>query len=183
MYPLTTQYLANNREYKWQKMEQVWCECLCRPSQTDSCVLLCAVYYNRSFLYTQRIISHALIRQWEPGAAPSLGAASWNIQRIPYPQYIDDAMVQVLQQNFPVVLMLSFILSVIIMAKNIVYEKERQLKVSRAVVCRCWCRCTPVTIVLINTCTVGWWENTFFSETMFFQISVLVRLHQFVLVK
>ena len=90
----------------------------------------CADYYNRSFVYTQRIVSEALIRYWEPGAVGELEATSWNIQKIPYPPYINDAMVQVLQQNFPSVLMLSFILSVIVMCKNIVYEKERQLKVN-----------------------------------------------------
>ena len=147
---------------------------MCRPSQTDSCVLLCAVYYNRSFLYTQRIISHALIKQWEPGAAPTLGAASWNIQRIPYPQYIDDAMVQVLQQNFPVVLMLSFILSVIIMAKNIVYEKERQLKVSGDVVCWCWC--TPVCIVLVNTCWLLFFKYFFYTFLIFITLIIQVTM-------
>ena len=88
------------------------------------------MYYNKSFVYTQRLVSEALVRQWAPGATPDLGASSWSVQRIPYPPSVDDAMVQVVQQNFPTVLMLSFILSVIIMCKNIVYEKEKQLKVS-----------------------------------------------------
>ena len=97
------------------------------------------MYYKRSFLYAQRVISEALIKQWAPNATPDLGATSWSMARIPYPPYIDDAMVQVLQQNFPTVLMLSFILSVIIMSKNIVYEKERQLKVSPAARCQHTC--------------------------------------------
>nr|KAG5699338.1 hypothetical protein BaRGS_004275 [Batillaria attramentaria] len=88
------------------------------------------VYYNQSFIYTQRIIDEALIRQWAPSAAQNLGVDKWALQRIPFPPYINDAMTQVLQQNFPVILMLSFILSVIIMSKNIVQEKELQLKES-----------------------------------------------------
>lgn len=86
------------------------------------------MYYTHGFLYTQRIIAEALIKQWNPDA--NLTSYTFETNRIPFPPYIDDVMVQVLQQNFPVVLMLSFILSVIIMSKNIVYEKERQLKVS-----------------------------------------------------
>ncbi|KAL8603343.1 hypothetical protein ACOMHN_039706 [Nucella lapillus] len=86
------------------------------------------LYYNRSFVYVQKVVSEALIHTWEPAA--DLNVWSWSVRRIPYPPYINDAIVQVLQQNFPSVLMLSFILSVIIMSKNIVYEKERQLKES-----------------------------------------------------
>ncbi|XP_076468682.1 phospholipid-transporting ATPase ABCA3-like [Babylonia areolata] len=85
-------------------------------------------YYNRSFVYTQRLVSEALIQEWRPGA--ELNVSSWKVQRMPYPPYINDVIVQVLQQNFPTVLLLSFILSVIIMSKNIVEEKEKQLKES-----------------------------------------------------
>lgn len=88
------------------------------------------LYYNRSFIFTQRIIDEALINTWDASAASTFNATKWSITRIPFPPYINDAMTQVLQQNFPVILMLSFILSVIIMSKNIVYEKERQLKES-----------------------------------------------------
>ncbi|KAK7486554.1 hypothetical protein BaRGS_00022220, partial [Batillaria attramentaria] len=85
------------------------------------------LYYNQSFLYTQRIVDEALIRQWAPSG---LSVDEWAIQRIPFPPYIDDAMTEVLQQYLPTILMLSFILSVIIMSKNIVQEKELQLKES-----------------------------------------------------
>ncbi|XP_070193926.1 phospholipid-transporting ATPase ABCA3-like [Littorina saxatilis] len=89
------------------------------------------LYFKRGFVYVQRIVAESLIRVWSlSNTSTILDSASWTIQRMPYPPYIDDAMTQVLQQNLPTVLMLSFILSVIIMTKNIVYEKERQLKES-----------------------------------------------------
>ncbi|RUS76072.1 hypothetical protein EGW08_016176, partial [Elysia chlorotica] len=49
---------------------------------------------------------------------------------MPYPPYFDDPMIQVLQGNLPLFLVLSFMLSVIINTKNLVYEKERKLKES-----------------------------------------------------
>jgi len=97
--------------------------------QVKACLF--SVYFRRGFLYAQRIVAEALIQEWSPGNASSdLTSVEWKLNKMPYPPYINDAMVQVLQMNFPTVLMLSFILSVIIMSKNIVYEKERQLKVS-----------------------------------------------------
>ncbi|KAK7486553.1 hypothetical protein BaRGS_00022219, partial [Batillaria attramentaria] len=57
-------------------------------------LLFLPVYYNQSFIYTQRIIDEALIRQWAPSAAQNLGVDKWALQRIPFPPYINDAMTQ-----------------------------------------------------------------------------------------
>lgn len=52
------------------------------------------------------------------------------MKRIMYPAYYQDPMASVLEMLFPFVLMISFILSVLMMAKNLAFEKERKLKVS-----------------------------------------------------
>ena len=49
---------------------------------------------------------------------------------MPYPPYVEDPLLTAIQTNLPLFLMLGFILYVIQTTKNIVYEKERKLKVS-----------------------------------------------------
>lgn len=49
---------------------------------------------------------------------------------MPYPPYIKDPLLTAIQSNLPLFLMLGFILYVIQLTKNIVFEKERKLKVS-----------------------------------------------------
>jgi hypothetical protein len=53
------------------------------------------------------------------------------LTRMPYPPYVQDPLLTAIQTNLPLFLMLGFILYVIQLTKNIVYEKERKLKV-------CW---------------------------------------------
>lgn len=51
------------------------------------------------------------------------------LKKMPYPPYIKDPLLSAIQQNLPLFLVLGFILYVIQTAKNLVYEKERKLKV------------------------------------------------------
>ena len=50
-------------------------------------------------------------------------------QRVPYPSYVDDQFLVVLQGWLPLVIMLSFIYPAINIVKNVVVEKEKRLKV------------------------------------------------------
>lgn len=52
------------------------------------------------------------------------------LNMMPYPPYHSDPFLLVLQTYFPLFLVLSFILNALQNTKNIVYEKERKLKVS-----------------------------------------------------
>jgi ATP-binding cassette, subfamily A (ABC1), member 3 len=54
---------------------------------------------------------------------------SINLQRYPYPAYKADNFVLVIQLWFPFLLVMSYIFAAINIVKNIVYEKERGLKV------------------------------------------------------
>lgn len=51
------------------------------------------------------------------------------LKRHPYPPYNDDKFVLVIQQQFPLILILSFVLVALNVVKDVVHEKERKLKV------------------------------------------------------
>ena len=94
------------------------------PSFTTYLFFL-AAYYSSGVLLLQSLVGKALIREWT-GVNTSFNLS---LQRMPYPPYVSDPMVTILQTQLPLFLILSFILSVIQSTKNIVYEKERKLKV------------------------------------------------------
>ena len=52
-----------------------------------------------------------------------------DLQRQPYPPYNQDMYVLVLQQQFPLVIMLSMVVMVLGIVRDVVLEKERRLKV------------------------------------------------------
>lgn len=51
------------------------------------------------------------------------------LKKMLYPPFLKDVLTTVLQTNLPLFLVLSFILNVLQMAKNLAYEKEKKLKV------------------------------------------------------
>ena len=50
--------------------------------------------------------------------------------RFPYPPWRDDNFVMVIQNQLPLLLMLSFVFSMLQIVKDVVHEKERKIKVS-----------------------------------------------------
>lgn len=54
---------------------------------------------------------------------------SVEMQRMPYPKYIDDKYLVALQSWLPFVLLISYIYPAINIVKSVVYEKEKKLKV------------------------------------------------------
>ncbi|RUS82911.1 hypothetical protein EGW08_009334 [Elysia chlorotica] len=89
-------------------------------------------YTSEGFNYLQVLLGEALAKYWvqKDGGDTSGIHFRAEIQRMPYPPYILDIMIPVLQTSLPIFLILSFILSVIINTKNLVYEKENKLKES-----------------------------------------------------
>ncbi|KAK7101563.1 hypothetical protein V1264_019927 [Littorina saxatilis] len=74
----------------------------------------------------QMLVGSAVVEEWS-GQNVSV---RWQTNRMPYPPYLFDGMVQVLMTMIPAFIMLSFMLPVIQYIKGIVYEKERKLKES-----------------------------------------------------
>ena len=64
------------------------------------------------------------------GRNSSASRLDLRMQRISYPPYLDDNFVLVIQQQFPMIIMLSFIFYSMQIIKDLVYEKEQKLKVS-----------------------------------------------------
>ncbi|XP_071081915.1 phospholipid-transporting ATPase ABCA3-like [Haliotis cracherodii] len=87
-------------------------------------------YRSRGFLFLQRTIDEAVIKEWNASASDLLDNLDLRLQRMPFPPYREDGMATLLQILFPVLLMMSFILMAIQTTKGVVYEKERKLKES-----------------------------------------------------
>ncbi len=72
------------------------------------------------------------------------------MQRMPYPPYLDDGFILVLQNQLPFIILLSFMLVAPQIVKEVVLEKEGRLKVTfftselavkfmEIVLVVCWC--------------------------------------------
>jgi len=86
-------------------------------------------YIDTGFLLLQYEVDRAIIKQ-KSGKANFFDDINVKLKRMPYPPYMVDPLLTAMQANLPLLLMLGFILYVIQTTKNIVYEKERKLKVS-----------------------------------------------------
>ena len=52
-----------------------------------------------------------------------------SMQKFPFPNYIKDGFIIVIQQSLPNILVISFIYSALCIIRNVVHEKEKRLKV------------------------------------------------------
>lgn len=91
-------------------------------------------YYKEGFLALQTNINKAIYETTvgnDTTGRQRLSELGDNIQlkRHPYPPYNDDKFVLVIQQQFPLILILSFVLVALNVVKDVVHEKERKLKV------------------------------------------------------
>ena len=76
----------------------------------------------------QKTIDFALISEYTNTTTTLDSMINLQLERFPYPPYNDDNFVIVIQALFPFIIMLSFIFTVILTAKAIVYEKETGIK-------------------------------------------------------
>ena len=86
-------------------------------------------YMREGFLAIQQAVDKAIITALNP-AFDQYGV-DVTLQRFPYPPYNDDAFVLVIQQQLPLVVMLSFVFIALQIVKDVVHEKERKLKVGQ----------------------------------------------------
>nr|XP_053626319.1 phospholipid-transporting ATPase ABCA3-like [Cherax quadricarinatus] len=85
-------------------------------------------YYDEGFLAIQHAVDMSII-EYFTGKNPDV-FFSVEMQRMPYPPFIDDNYLVALQAWLPFVLLLSYIYPAINIVKSVVYEKERKLKES-----------------------------------------------------
>ncbi|XP_075632749.1 phospholipid-transporting ATPase ABCA7 [Balearica regulorum gibbericeps] len=81
-------------------------------------------YVWGGFIYVQDLVEQAVVRV-QTGAAPRTGVY---IQQMPYPCYVDDVFLRVLNRSLPLFMTLAWIYSVAMIIKGVVHEKETRLK-------------------------------------------------------
>ncbi|KAK6167985.1 hypothetical protein SNE40_021899 [Patella caerulea] len=85
-------------------------------------------YIGSNFVLYQAYLDQAIIQAWTPTA--NISHIEYKIQKMPYPEYIEDRMIIIVQTILPLLMCFSFIVNVFITVKSIIYEKERNLKES-----------------------------------------------------
>ena len=95
-----------------------------QPRDKDSAVGDNPSYYEAGFLFTQYAVDRAIVSQF--GSEP----ATVYMQRFPFPSYVQDAFILIIEQFMPNFFVIAFIYTALVIVRSIVYEKEKRLKVS-----------------------------------------------------
>lgn len=93
-------------------------------------IILCTIlgYVETGFLLLQFEVDKAIIKK-KSGQSILFDNVIMHVKKMPYPPYVEDPLLTAIQSNLPLFLMLGFILYEIQLTKNIIFEKERKLKV------------------------------------------------------
>lgn len=91
----------------------------------------CAGYMQEGFLPLQFNIDHSIMHHLSQDLTNQTAApiVRTELRRSPYPPYNNDLFVLVLQNQFPFIIMVSFVFVALQIVKDVVHEKERKLKV------------------------------------------------------
>uniref|UniRef100_A0A8C2EGI9 P-type phospholipid transporter n=1 Tax=Cyprinus carpio TaxID=7962 RepID=A0A8C2EGI9_CYPCA len=81
-------------------------------------------YVWGGFIYVQDLVERAVTRLLT-GKEPKMGIYA---QQMPYPCFVDDVFIRVLNRSLPLFMTLAWIYSVAMIIKGVVYEKEARLK-------------------------------------------------------
>ncbi|XP_026873152.2 phospholipid-transporting ATPase ABCA1 isoform X2 [Electrophorus electricus] len=81
-------------------------------------------YVWGGFVYVQDLVESAIVRILS-GKRPTTGIY---VQQMPYPCFVDDVFLRVLNRSLPLFMTLAWIYSVAMIIKGMVYEKEARLK-------------------------------------------------------
>ena len=93
-------------------------------------LLVCMTgYLVEGFLALQHAVDSELIDFIAANVSLNVPDVTMRLQRFPYPPYVHDSFVLVIQNQFPFIVLLSFIFFAMQIVRDLVYEKERRLKV------------------------------------------------------
>lgn len=84
-------------------------------------------YYQEGFLAIQRALDLAVMKTLRPRSPVTEVGIS--MQRMLYPPYVQDPFIFAIQNQFPFLIMISFTIIAPNIAKDVILEKERRLKV------------------------------------------------------
>ncbi|XP_077172968.1 phospholipid-transporting ATPase ABCA3 [Paroedura picta] len=86
-------------------------------------------YYREGFLAVQHAVDKAIIRYHaDDSASALLERITVVVRRFPYPPYINDLFLLAIQNQLPLLLMLSFTYTSLNIVRAVVHEKEKKLK-------------------------------------------------------
>ncbi|MGH0172914.1 UNVERIFIED_CONTAM: hypothetical protein FKN15_075079 [Acipenser sinensis] len=87
-------------------------------------------YYREAFLAVQHAVDRAVIGSYgNRSGAALLEKVSVSLARFPFPPFINDVFILAIQNQLPLLLMLSFTYTALNIVRAVVQEKERKLKV------------------------------------------------------
>ena len=86
-------------------------------------------YFEAGFLAIQHAVDVAIMKY--KGNIDILNTTTVSVKRFPYPDYTHDKFVLVIQTSLPLLLMLSLIFTALNIVRDVVYEKEKKLKVRK----------------------------------------------------
>lgn len=87
-------------------------------------------YFREGFLAVQHAVDKAIMRSHNgTGADHLLGQTRVVLSRFPYPSFIYDVFILAIQNQLPLLLVLSFTYTSLNIVRAVVQEKERKLKV------------------------------------------------------
>lgn len=92
-------------------------------------ILIFIDYYETGFLGLKLTVDEAIIN-YTASLPVDFSNLNISLKKMPYPKFVKDDLLPVIQVYLPLFFMLAFILSTLQLAKGIVYEKEKRLKVS-----------------------------------------------------
>ena len=87
-------------------------------------------YFEAGFLAIQHAVNVAIMKYRYKGKTDMLNTTV-SVKRFPYPDYTHDNFVLVIQTSLPLLLMLSLIFTALNIVRDVVYEKEKKLKVRK----------------------------------------------------
>ena len=127
---LISRYLLKKRIFP-QFFDKVFCEesKICtRDDKYKQCLLLgLPSYFLEGFLFVQQALDLTIMDM----LGIDTNALKFEVQRMPYPPYLDDTFVGVLEGFLAMLFLLCFIFMTFNIVKNLVVEKEKRLKVCR----------------------------------------------------
>lgn len=96
------------------------------------CLRLLVGYFREGFLAVQHAVDRAIMHSYNRTAAAALlRQTTVVLSRFPYPAFIYDVFILAIQNQLPLLLVLSFTYTALNIVRAVVQEKERKLKV-------CW---------------------------------------------
>ena len=86
-------------------------------------------YFESGFLSIQHAVDSSIIGKLSRNNNLTGSQVSVSVKRFPYPDYVHDNFILVIQQTLPLLLMLSLFFTALNIVRDVVFEKEKRLKV------------------------------------------------------